>query len=46
MVLIFVVCVNGIDSIATRHWTIELRLVLLVLCERNSENDDVARVEN
>jgi hypothetical protein len=42
--LIFAVCVNGIDSIATRHWTVELRLVLSQVCERNSGNDDVARV--
>jgi hypothetical protein len=31
--LIFARCADGIDSIATGHWTIEFRVVFSVVCK-------------
>src|SRR2546423_1380739 len=31
--MIFARCVNGIDSMATGHWTIEFQVVFLVVCK-------------
>src|SRR5512147_1261392 len=39
--LIFARCVDGIDSVATGHWTIEFRGRIFARLQRNSEDDDI-----